>query len=159
MDPPPFTITEQEGKMAVYSVNFSQAAMEILAERVPEAASARTGERSGIISEALERYFYMLARASAGLRGILSREEVSLVADACNGTLWQSWSVPHLAAEIQDAVRLDALDEKWGVDGPSLIAKLQALDIASIYALVDAVERYWSRVEQGCQPVIGDLLL
>ncbi len=94
-----------------------------------------------------------LERAYAVLRAELDRldlseAEASLVCDACNGTLFDATNLRLLWAEVADAIRLDHLDAKWGVDGHALVERLRSLSPAQTWALVDAVERYWRAPEQ-----------
>ena len=52
----------------------------------------------------------------------------------------QPWTADRLAARISEAMTLDGLADKWGVDGEALLAKLSTIgDIVSV-ALVDWVE-------------------
>lgn len=116
------------------------------------------GDKAAVIRESLARYFSLLARARAGLRAALTEAEVSLLADASNGVIYESWSIPHLAAGIEDAIALDGADRKWGVDGPALLAKLAALDSAATFALVDALERFWAAAGRGEDVPPADIL-
>ncbi len=98
---------------------------------------------SPLLATQLERYYALMARDRARLRRLLSADEVALICDACNGTLWQPESIPLLYAEIEDALQ-DDLADKWRVDGPALVAKLKAMSAGELFALVDAVERFWN---------------
>ncbi len=44
---------------------------------------------------------------------------------------------------VADSLALDDLAEKWGVDGPGLLAKGARYTYAQNAAIVDAVERWW----------------
>jgi len=48
-----------------------------------------------------------------------------------------------LPAEIADAIRLNKLDEKWGVDSEALQAKIRALTPTGLAALTVATARFW----------------
>lgn len=105
---------------------------------------AQRGEREGagnIARRDLGRYYALLARELAAVQ--LTEAEASLLCDAGNGTLFEPSSIPLLWAEVDDAIRGDGLDRKWGVDGPALVAKLRALTPGQHYAVVDAIERFW----------------
>lgn len=135
--------------------------MSQLSVRLPDDFIARLearGEKSTAIRESLDRYFSLMARAQVGLRDRFSEAELSLMADAANGTLHESWSIPLLAHEIEDALALDNLGKKWSVDGPALLAKLHALDLTSTFALVDALERFWVGVSKGQDIPHADIL-
>ncbi len=104
-------------------------------------------DRTGTISEGLvarrdlERYYALLDHELARVE--LSEAEASLICDALNGTLMDPHSYRLLWAEVADAVRLDGLDAKWGVDGDALVERLRALSPGAMMAVVDAVERFW----------------
>jgi len=94
--------------------------------------------------EALLRYHQVLADELA--RVDLSEAEWNLLRDALNGTWIDETSYRHLWMEIADAIRLDRLDEKWGVDGPALVEKLRGLCPGACMAVAHAVERWWRGV-------------
>lgn len=96
------------------------------------------GSRHAVAKRDLERYYELLRRE---LRTVsLSREEVMLLLDVSNGTLWQPFSIPLLWAEVEDSLE-DGLAEKWGVDGPALVERLKAFTPGQAFAVVDALER------------------
>lgn len=106
------------------------------------AARARNGESRGLVaSRDLARYYATLARALAALE--LTEGEASLISDALNGVLHTEHDA-HLAwAGVDDALHLEDLGSKWGVDGPALVARLRAAGPWGQLAVVDAVERFW----------------
>jgi hypothetical protein len=53
--------------------------------------------------------------------------EALLMADAMNGVILNAQTRHLLWATIEDAVRTDELDRKWGVDGDALVARLRGL--------------------------------
>ena len=118
---------------------------------------ARGTEKAAVIRESLDRYFTMLDRARRNLRGQFVDSELLLLADVCNGVIFQAWSVPHLVAEIEDSLQ-DGYARKWGVDGPALVARLQALSLIETYALVDVIERFWFASSAGQEVQITTLL-
>ena len=118
----------------------------------------KRGDKSSVVRESLERYFLVLSRARASMRGIFTESELSLMIDASNGVIYQAWSIPYFVAGIEDAINLYGIDEKWKVDGTSLLAKILDLDAASIFALVDSMERYWCAIGQGESLQYTDLL-
>ncbi len=64
--------------------------------------------------------------------------------DACNGTRWNTKAIRFLPHSIEYALDVGRLDEKWVVDGEYPVRKLKELDLLSMCALVDAIERFWS---------------
>lgn len=105
---------------------------------------ARGEKRSTVITEQLERYFALLARARTALRDQFSVEELGLLADVGNGARYEAQTLTLLPMQVADAIRYDKLDAKWGVDGAGLAARLTALDALSLAALVDGIERFWN---------------
>lgn len=93
---------------------------------------------SEVAKRDLDRYYDMLARSLP----TFTVAEASLICDALNGSLLQPASAPLLWAEISDALD-DGLAEKWGVDGPALVARLRLLTPFQALAVEDAVERWW----------------
>jgi hypothetical protein len=106
--------------------------------------------RSAQVNTLADRYTYLLA----GVRLELSDAELSLIRDACNGSVFQPAQIglPGLVWSVEDAIKLDALDKKWSVDGPALVAKLRGLDRVGLAWLVEDVEKFWSGVSAGCEP-------
>lgn len=51
--------------------------------------------------------------------------------------------IESLEAAVQDGIALEGLDEKWSVDGHTLLTKLRGLNYAQTVALLDALERWW----------------
>lgn len=100
-------------------------------------AARDTGNTSAAVGEIISRY-----------AAILTDEEVALVLDAINDTVFSASTLGLLWAA-----------EKWQVEGPALVEKIRAAGIGGQTALVDAAERWWRRVGEGEQPPFGDLLL
>lgn len=127
------------------------------------ARQARSGEeqsydRSATIAKSLDRYFYALAAARRGLRSRFSKNELGLITDVANGTLFASpCAIGFLEHEVAAALA-DGGAEKWHVDGPALHKKLAALTYCEKLALVDSVERWLNRNGRGEQPALEELL-
>jgi hypothetical protein len=80
------------------------------------------------------------------------------MADVCNGTLFQAWSIPHLAEGVADGIEIDHADAKWSVDGPALLEKLRDFSPLKTYALVDAIERFWAASTRGSNTPYAEIL-
>lgn len=93
----------------------------------------------------LARYYALLHRSLPAF----SAPDASLIVDACNGWFVEPHSAPLLWAEVADAISLDGLDAKWGVDGPALVARLRALTPFEALAVCDAIERAWKHLGAG----------
>jgi len=115
-------------------------------------------DRSATIAKSLDRYFYAIAAARRGLRERFSKNELGLITDVANGTLFASpIAIGFVEHEVAAGIG-DGLAEKWHVDGPALHKKLAALTYCEKLALVDSVERWLNRAGRGEQPAIEELL-
>lgn len=94
----------------------------------------------------LERYYELLVRLLARIE--LSDGEAFLIVDVLNATSSDVRSAGMLWAEIDDGIALEGLADKWGVDGPALVAKVRGWNLAECLAVVDAAERFWVGVER-----------
>ena len=88
----------------------------------------------------LERYYLMLKFALP----TFSMAEAMLIVDAMNGIILEPMTIQLLWANVADAIELDGLDQKWHVDGKSLIQRLRGLSRVEHMALFDAIERAWN---------------
>lgn len=112
--------------------------------RIPKNLAAEIdsrGKRSTVINRDLERLYTLYDRALRRLD--LTVDEACLIVDALNGTIHDVRSGVRFWIDVQDAIELEGLAEKWNVDGKALIEKLTALDELSCMAIVDAAERFW----------------
>jgi hypothetical protein len=92
--------------------------------------------------EALERYFSLIEQELGELD--LSEAEASLIVDALNGIYIEPHTVRLLRATVLDAMDIDHLDQKWGVDREALLAKLRSYCPGKLFALLHGVERFWN---------------
>lgn len=116
---------------------------------VEEDLSCRaSGEQSKSLAARrdLERYYSLLKNYLANVR--LTDEEASLVVDALNGSPHATGVYGSLYGKIEDAIRLDALDQKWGVNGLDMLRKLrEEISNTGELAIIDACERFWNLPE------------
>lgn len=112
-----------------------------------EQVDERSEVRSTIITRDLERLYTLYRRA---LRRVdLSVDEACLITDALNSSLMTADTAHLLWASIEDAMKYEGLQEKWGVDGKALVEKLRSLNEIQSMAIIDAVERFWAGVTNG----------
>jgi hypothetical protein len=75
-----------------------------------------------------------------------TRGELLLMLDVCNGlVLTPGMAGQHLTADVSDGIALDKLAEKWEVDSPALLAKLQALSIFQAHCLEVWCRAFWEQ--------------
>ncbi len=126
----------QHNKIAIY-----------LPDSLLNELSARGDNRSGTISRDLERLYTLYNRALATVS--LELNEAYLIVDALNGVLMDANNAKLLWAEIEDAIKLDHLDQKWQVDSKALVEKLRNLNEIQAMAIIDAAERFWQAQKDG----------
>jgi hypothetical protein len=109
-----------------------------------------TQQHSTIISRDLDRYYFLLDRARIRLRELFDTAETGAICEACRQYqpqqgAWEPWNIPLLHTQVLEAIELHDLDQRWTVDGRELVTKLRSLDHLALFALVDAVERFWTQ--------------
>lgn len=146
--------TEQDYGSARVSFRASelQSGLEARIGTSPDAESMGTAAKRD-----LGRYYHLV---SEGLRQLeLSEPEALLICDALNGyAALEPRSAGYVWAEIDDAVELDGLDEKWGVEQPAvLVAKLRNASPCAQMAVLDAVERFWRESERPADEMVREV--
>ena len=103
------------------------------------------GGGAGVVRTDLGRYRALVRAAQARLarEGVFTAPEGAAILDALNGTLLAD-RPETLSASVEDAVRLDGLAEKWGVDAGGLSEKLRGLTPLELHAVADRAETFWS---------------
>lgn len=102
----------------------------VYAVRLPDDVTAPLGIKGGEdIREALR--VLALSRPQN-----LTRQEELAVMDATLAWYMTPETAQYLWAEVEDAIRLEGLDRKWGIDGPALVRKLKRLCPAEAWSLV-----------------------
>lgn len=90
----------------------------------------------------LERYYNIMNRALKEIS--LTENEAMAIVDSLNGTMIDSFSIGLIWANLEDAISLEGLDSKWGIDGQALVEKMKNASIGYLTALADAIERWWA---------------
>ena len=81
------------------------------------------------------------------LREVFTPNEWKFLADSLNGVVIPDvfrCSVSALIAHVEDAVALDNLGTKWGVEIGELVTKINLLHGANVDALYTRVEEFWA---------------
>jgi len=116
----------------------------IIADRNLQAAVAQRGATFNAAgNKIISRYVRLVESRRSAIRRSFSDRELQALLDACNGTIHDpiEMGIAALAYGVADALELDGLAEKRGVDGPNLLAKLRDSDPVTRLALIDFVER------------------
>ncbi|MDI3504949.1 MAG: hypothetical protein PWQ81_171 [Bacteroidota bacterium] len=99
------------------------------------------------ISESIAELQMIRRRSEAELKGVFTPAEWMLMADSLNGTIATSdfrCYPSALAANIEDSDKFDNIGEKWGVDVPRLIDKINRLTSAQVDAVFSRIEAFWN---------------
>ena len=101
---------------------------------------------SGRINAIADRYGAIVKRCQADNARLFSEAEQNAIRDCCNGTWFEPAFQGSVVDNVEDAIPLEGLDKKWQVDGPALVEKLRALDLAHEIALIESIEQFWRNV-------------
>lgn len=121
-----------------------------LHRQIENRASDKYGETfNAIANRDIERFYDLLEMQRRDLIKNFSENELKLILDASNGTLFDpvEVSVQNIHIGIEDAIEFDGLDVKWNVEGEQLIKKLSDIDYLTAMALIDFIEYFWHHHE------------
>lgn len=104
-----------------------------------------TGERSAIVTAIIERYAEACRRE---LPRDWSRAEWLAMMDMLNATMIEPLTIAHLDHEVEDAIRMEHIDDKWHLDGAAFLARVRALCYGARLAVCDLALRYWAAVSR-----------
>lgn len=106
-----------------------------------------------------------LARLYAALAAELRRRdwapaEALALADACAGWVAGDDDARMLGVRVKDAIDLDGIATRHGLDAAAFLARVAALSPAGALAVVDACERFWALAgaDPDADADAGDLL-
>lgn len=102
--------------------------------------------RSTVIERDLARYYALLVAQRESVWGRFAPQEQRALMDALGNTAWEPWSIPHLALNVEEALR-DGLAARFGINGEDLLHQVRVLDPLACLALVDAVEQAMVRAD------------
>jgi len=108
--------------------------------------SAR-GEKSAVLRDTLARLYPMLAESRARLRSLFNDQEAAVLVDALKDAMHDPYVSLSLSERVGRVMSLQQLEERHRVNDSqrlALLNKLAHLHIFDAFALVDAVERYWT---------------
>lgn len=78
------------------------------------------------------------------MKGKFTADELRLMLDVMNGTmLTAEWPGATLAGNVRDGIALDALDEKWKINGSELIDKINSLHTFQLHTIELWANGFW----------------
>lgn len=88
------------------------------------------------------------------LKGRFTTGELSLIIDNTNGLmLMPELAGQHLVLNISDAIAIEHLDERWSIDGETLVGKLQSLSLFQIAVLELWARGFWVQHTNSQHPI------
>jgi hypothetical protein len=99
------------------------------------------------VQEIITDHYYMLLRTKKEVEGVFTEKEWNCIKDALNGSMLPA-NISYrtmLKAQIEDAVLLDKIDEKWGIDAEALVRKIGGLTEFQCYTISKMVDEFWNQ--------------
>ena len=92
------------------------------------------------------------------IKGTFSPAEISLMIDVFNGLiLTPQLAGQHITLQVSDGIKLDALDEKWGINGLELMRKIDSLALFDRACLEIWLSRYWKNGDRDIETYVTEL--
>ena len=85
------------------------------------------GNLAGVISHFTDTYYHVREAFTQWLKQKFSENELKLILDAANGLGYSPQLIAGYQAHLEDAIALDGVDVKWGVDAKTLLAKIEEM--------------------------------
>lgn len=104
------------------------------------------GSASTLLSRMMLEYMDALDDGLQQARAKLTKSEASAILDVQNGAIAQPismWLENSLPLQIHDSIP-DGIADKWEIDAPALVEKLQAMSQIERWALLDWAARFWA---------------
>ena len=98
-------------------------------------------------TRATEAFLWLRRYTLKGLKGKLTRDELSALTDIQNGLIFEEqFAVNHYAfvAHIEDSDWFDHIGERWQVDVKALIKKVEQMTTCEIFFLQEEIDRFWN---------------
>lgn len=123
----------------------------VLTERITtladlEALATKAGHAPSDLGQDLSRFYDLMSLGLARARRKITRAEAEAILDVQNGTIIDPvsiWLSGGLAHQVSDGIALNGLDREHGFDGPTLVAKLEAMTEIEVLGLLDWAARFW----------------
>ena len=98
-------------------------------------------------TRATEAFLWLRRYTLKGLKGKLTRDELSALTDIQNGSIFEEqFAVNHSAfiAHIEDANEFEGIGKKWNIDIKALIEKVKNMTTCEIFFLQEEIDRFWN---------------
>lgn len=107
------------------------------------------GSTSAGATKAVDAYINLRKRVLHGLKGRFTSNELKLLIDNQNGTIFSPdlfSSSQTLIHALEDGIKLDSLDQKWDVDTESFFETIKSLSDSEAYFLREEIDRFWNHM-------------
>jgi hypothetical protein len=92
------------------------------------------------------------------MKGTFSPTELSLMIDVFNGLiLTPQLAGQHIALQVANGIKLDSLDEKWGINGLELMRKIDSMTLFDRACLEIWLSRYWKNGDKDMNDYVQEL--
>jgi len=98
-------------------------------------------------TRAAESFLWLKRSSLKGLKGKLSRQELTALVDSFKWSIFEEqYAIHHnmLIGHIEDSNQFESLGDRWGIDIPALIEKVNSMSIAEIFFLQEEIDRFWN---------------
>ena len=110
---------------------------------IADSIMANMGNLTAGATYMVEAYYYVREQGLREIRAMFTLPELKLMLDAENGVAFSSSLITGFPGHIYDAMSLDRLDRKWGVDRDALMKKLNDLPLSTMIVLEEWLNYYW----------------
>jgi hypothetical protein len=94
----------------------------------------------------MQAYHILLLDSLHEIKGNFTKGELNLMFDTVNGHMLTPILAGHsLISNVEDAIALRGLDQKWQIDGPLLMKKLESLGRYKAAALEIYTVAFWEQ--------------
>lgn len=133
--------------MVVEHANTNNSKQKRIIESLLEQVQKRYDSDQAGTNRLLAYVFELERKLSYELKGLFTKSELSLIADAENGTMItpQYWGNKRmLLIQLEDANQFDNISEKWDVDFDNLIGKIKNIPDSLLLFLHEEIYRFWN---------------
>ncbi len=110
---------------------------------IADAISDEMGNLTAGCTYLLAAYHYVRQQGLREIRSMFTLPELKLMLDAENGVAFSPALITGFPGHVDDAMTLDRLDQKWGVDRATLTGKLFAMPISTMIVLEEWLNYFW----------------
>jgi hypothetical protein len=101
------------------------------------------GNLAAIVTHFTDTYYHVRASFAQWIKQGFTKNELKLILDADNGLTYSVQLIAGYPAHLEDAITIDGLDTKWGVDSKAFMAKINGLEKHELMMLHEWSHWFW----------------